>query len=266
MKRGSRYLILSTASLAVALTGVLALPAIVPQLSSWVSAQQSSSTNYSVNEVYFGSGGELNPCSTNYCSKQSAGELTVGNTSSTNYQAQGGFNTEREEYLQLTVDDTQCPGAVSPTINLGTLSTSSTTTGSENFSVKSYLASGYVVQTVGSPPASSGPSPHTLTTSASPTTSAVGTEQFGINLRANTSPSIGADPTQLPSSSFSYGAVSSGYNTVNNFKYGNGDAIASSSQSSGTTCFDMSYIFNISPVTPAGEYHFSQSIVATSTY
>lgn len=58
-------------------------------------AAQSNSTHYSVDEVYFGTGGELNACSTNYCSKQSAGETGVGATSSTNYKSQAGFNTDR---------------------------------------------------------------------------------------------------------------------------------------------------------------------------
>jgi hypothetical protein len=60
-----------------------------------VFAQQSSSSSYQVNEVFFGTGGELNACSGSYCSKQSAGELTVGNTKGTAFQAQAGFNTDR---------------------------------------------------------------------------------------------------------------------------------------------------------------------------
>ncbi len=78
-----------------------------------VLAAVANSTNYGVSEVQFGSGGELRACSTTYCSKQSAGELTVGNTKSTNYQAQGGFNTNREPLLEVNVS-----GSI---VNLGLL-------------------------------------------------------------------------------------------------------------------------------------------------
>src|SRR5258708_38765685 len=73
----------------------------------------SSSPDYQVNEVFFGAGGELNACSTNYCSKQSAGETAVGNTASPTFQAQAGFNTDRTPYIQIEVSITN--------INLGTL-------------------------------------------------------------------------------------------------------------------------------------------------
>jgi hypothetical protein len=50
-----------------------------------VFASQSHSTNYQVNEIFFGGGGALNDCSTHYCAKESIGETAVGTTSSTNY-------------------------------------------------------------------------------------------------------------------------------------------------------------------------------------
>ena len=230
---------------------------------------QSCSTSYQVDEVYFGTGGSLDStCSTSYCAKQSVGELTVGNDVGTNYQAQAGFNTNRIPSLTLNVNDATCQdyhaGGVS--INLGYLSTGSTKTANANFSVKTYLASGYTVTTAGNPPVSNGPSPHTLAALTSGGTSSAGTEQFGINLVHNTALGIGNNVQQLPSSSFGFGAVSAGYNTDGTFRYNSGDTIASSTKSSGTTCYDMSYIFNISSTTPAGVYTMSQSVVATSTF
>jgi len=228
-----------------------------------VFAQQAQSTNYSVDQVFFGNGGELNACSTNYCSKQAAGETTVGNTSSTNYQAQTGHNIDREVSLELIVNNALCPNTNGSTsLNLGYLGTGSATTAKMNFSVKTYLSGGYIVTTAGTPPSISG---HTFT-ALSNGTSSPGTEQFGINLVANSSPSVGSDPTSLPDNSFGYGVAASGYNTPNQFSYTNGATIASSPKSSGVTCFTMSYLFNINGRTPAGEYKFNQSIVATSTF
>lgn len=222
-------------------------------------AQQSSSTNYSVNEVFFGAGGDLSDCSTNYCSKLSVGETGVGNTTSSNYQAQGGFNTDRTPYLQFIVS--------SGSVDLGYLSTSQTKTATATFSVKTYLAGGYVVKADGNPPASTvAPFPQ-LHTLSSPTASSTGTEQFGMNLVANTSPtSFGQNPTQVPDSTFSFGTVASGYATPNFYKYVKGDIIASSTKSTGETDYTISYIFNIGSATPSGLYAFHQDLVATSTF
>jgi hypothetical protein len=121
-------------SVALSLLIVLGLPTVT---FACATGQQSCSSSYSVGETFFGSGGNLNSCSGSYCSKQSAGELAVGDTASTNYQAQAGFNTDRQPYLQMLVNTTS--------INLGVLNSGSTSAGTATFLVKTYLASGYVV-------------------------------------------------------------------------------------------------------------------------
>lgn len=222
--------------------------------------QQSCSSNYGVNEIFFGTGGNLSNCSSSYCAKTSVGALGVGNTKSTNYQAQAGFNTDRTPYIELTVNNSD--------VNLGVLSISSTATATGTFSVKTYLAGGYIVQTASEPPTYNG---HSLNALSSPTASSAGTEQFGINLVANTTTcgapaNFGVNPVQVPSSTFSFGAVSSGYDTCGKFQYNKGDTIAYSNSSSGETDYTISYIENISASTLAGQYNFSQILVATSTY
>lgn len=217
-------------------------------------AQQAQSTTYQVNEVFFGSGGSLESCSGAYCAKQSAGELTVGNTKSNAYQAQAGFNTNREESLELTI--------VTPAVDLGALDIAQPKTATAQFSVRSYLSSGYAVQTVGAPPTYNSRTLASMSGSAS----APGTEQFGLNLVANTSPSAGANPSQDPDASFSFGQAATGYNTANTFRYQSGDIIASSSSSSGKTLYTITYIANTASTTPAGYYTMQQSLVATATY
>jgi len=220
------------------------------------SAAQSSSSNYQVNEVFFGSGGELHACSTNYCSKQSAGETAVGNTSSPNYQAQAGFNTNREPYIEFTVSNT--------TVNLGTLTSTTTRTATATFTVKAYLSHGYSVINASDPPKNDTYTMQALTT---PTASSVGTEQFGINLVANTSPTtFGADPQYIPDNTFSFGQATADYSSPNLYKYVKGDTVAQSTSSSSDTTFTVSYIFNISNVTPGGAYSMNHVLVATATY
>jgi hypothetical protein len=236
---------------------------------------QSCSTGlYGVSETFFGTGG-IDTCPTigtnSYCAKQSAGELTVGLTKGTLYQAQAGFNTDRTPWIEISVPTT--------TVDVGVLSTSHANVGTAQFYVKSYLSHGYVVQTWGGPPKYGS---HSLATSSTPVASSSGTEQFGINLTANTvvgamngttpSDNFGADPVQDPDSSFGFGEVSSNvgsnevYDTADNFKYTDGDIIALSTKSSGYTHYTISYLFNITPVTPAGTYVMNQSLVATATF
>lgn len=239
--------------------------------SGTVSAVQSSSAHYGVDETFFGSGGELNACSSNYCSKQTAGETAVGNSSSASYQIQAGNNTARDNSLEMIV-----PVA---NINVGQLTTTSTKVASATFSVKSYLASGYVVRTSSPGPTNAS---HVLSLLTAAANSSTGTEQFGMNLVANGCPSnttpsgfdghggcnggLGANPSQAPDSTFSHGDAAPGYNTADAYQYNDSDIIASSSQSSGETDYTISYLFNISGVTPGGTYTMRQSLVATATF
>lgn len=232
---------------------VLLLAAFLPGV---VYAAQSASSKFQVNEVFFGSGGELNACSTSYCTKQAAGESVVGNTSSANFQAQGGFNTERQPYIEFTVGITN--------VDLGTLTPQATKVATAAFSVKAYLAHGYVVTNASDPPTNNS---YTMTAIAIPAASTVGTEQFGINLVANTIPQVfGAAPTQGPDSTFSYGQVSADYGSPNLFKYAKGDVVALSNLSTSYTNYTVSYIFNISNVTPGGSYILRHDLVATATF
>ncbi len=217
---------------------------------------QSSSNNYRVEETFFGTGGEREACSGSFCATQSAGELTVGNTAGGDFQAQAGFNTTDQPMLEFIV--------TGGSLNLGTLSTGSTATGTMTFSVRNYLSNGYVVTTVGQPPTNG---PAQIDPLTSPTASSAGSEQFGMNLTANTQPTtFGANPTHAPDSSFSFGAALPGYNSPNLYKYVVGESVAASDRSSGQTIFTVSYIVNVSPITEGGIYETDQVFVVTGTY
>lgn len=226
-------------------------------LPAWARAQTPCSGNYCATETFFGTGGELNACSAGtYCAKQSAGETGVGSTASTSYKAQAGFNTTDAPFLEF--------GVTSSGVDIGTLTTASATTTTSTFYVRAYLASGYSVITVSDPPKNGA---YTMAALSSQTASSPGSEQFGINLKANTNPVIfGADPSQFPDSSFGFGFAAPGYDTANNYKYVKNDVIAKSNSSSGRTDYTISYIFNISSITPGGTYTFTQDLVAVATF
>jgi hypothetical protein len=224
---------------------------------------QSSSSSYGVNEVFFGSGGSLSECSTNYCAKTALGEETVGNSSGGNYKVHAGFDTTDQPILQFVVNG--------GTYDLGILSTGTAMTNAATFSVLAYQSSGYVVLLTGTPPAITG---HTLAAMSSVAASSPGTEQFGINVVLNSNfcgagCNLGANPQQIPSSSFGFGTWGTGYGTANQFRFntttGN-NVIAQSTSASGETLYTLSMIANISKLTPAGAYTGSIGLVAVATF
>lgn len=235
----------------MALVLVLLLVGIVP-----AGAYALSSPNYSIEEDFVGGGGTVDSSSPNYRSQDSIGAPAVGDGEGANNKTQSGATTTDDPMLEFSVSTTN--------VTLGSLLSSLTRTGTATFSVRNYTSSGYVVQAVGAPPSSGS---HALAVMATPAASVAGTEQFGMNLVANTSPeTFGANPVQVPSGDFSYGTAANGYDTANVFKYASGDVIARANESSGRTEYTISYIANISNTTPGGSYVGTQTLVCTGTY
>ncbi len=231
---------------------------------------QSSSPSYRVEESYFGSGGEVNATSASYRARQSAGALGVGTASSPNYRASAGFGTPDTGFLEFVVT-----GA---TVSLGTLSDTAASTGAAqaggcncSFYVRTYLSSAYAVTTMSNPPTSNSGAILTAKTVAGVPSIDENVEEFGINLVDNSSPNIGANPTNQPDSSFADGLAMSGYDTPNNFKYVVGDIIARSpatvgNQAIGLTDYTLSYIAKKRTITRAGAYSMQHDLVVTATY
>ncbi len=234
---------------------------------------QSSSTNYKVEEAYFGIGGELEASSPAYKARQAAGSLAAGATSSVNYDAVAGFVTAETPFLEMAVS-----GA---SVNLGVLSSTTTATFgaaaggpcSCSFTVRTYLSSQYVVVTMSPPPTSEGGGVlDAKSTQGVPSTSS-NVEEFGINLRANvTAPTIGgANPLNSPDNTFADGTAATGYNTVDQFKYGTGETIARSALTAtnpaiGQTNYTISYIAKRKVLTEAGTFVMKHDLLAVATY
>lgn len=225
-------------------------------------AQSSNSSNFRVDQTFFGSGGVLDAQSGQYRARQTLGEVGAGNTKGTLFQAYAGFNTTDEPFIEFFVTNS--------TVNLGFLDTASASTTTGEFYLRAWQADGYVVRTESDTPKNTAGA-YNLTPMSTGGTSSPGTEQFGINVVRNTNfcgPGchVGEDPVQVPDNTFSFGQAATGYNTSNNFRYNKGDVIARSQESTSVTIYKISYLFNISPTTPAGEYKFDHNLVATATY
>jgi hypothetical protein len=222
-----------------------------------VDAQSSSS--YQIEESFIGPGGNLESESDNF--RTAPGQQSVGNTGgsearSGNFRTQAGNETTNDPSLTCGVTD----GAV----GLGNLSPSAPATGTAGFRVLNYTAHGYAVIIIGSPPNTGS---HTLSAMSSTAASSTGTEQFGINLVANTSPAVqGANPVQVPDSTFSFGQAAPNYATTNQYRYVPGESVAFADESTGITDYTVSYIANISNQTPGGDYEGAQEIICIGTY
>lgn len=169
----------------------------------------------------------------------------------------GGVVTQRSEYLEMDVSATP--------IDLGLLDTVATKTGTTTFSVHTYPAFGYNVIADGSTPKNK-TSGYALAAMTDTRASTLGTEQFGINLRQNTSPAVGSDVQHSPDGTFAFGSPTNGYGAVNRFRYVAGEAIATSPKGTGKSTFTMSVIANVSTTTPGGSYGGRLDLIAVPTF
>jgi len=225
-------------------TGVKVMLAVMLVLASGAgtaNAITSSSNNYQMTETQFGSTSKS--CSGQYCAQASIGEATDGKAS-TDGTANFEDITNNEPFLDMIVE----PGDS----NLGVLSTERTATKTTSIKIRSYLISGgYSLQIIGEAPKYGD---HHLNTAGSPMASTPGTEMFGINVVANTSPAVGADPVQVPADQQVFGVATDNYKTPNRFMYQSEDVVAKGQTDSGRTDYTVSMIVNISSTTPAGRY------------
>jgi len=215
-------------------------------------AVTSSSENYQVTETQFGS--TQQSCSGQYCAQASIGDVTNGAAMGSSTASFEDI-VNNEPSLDVIIDVGES--------NLGVLTTETTATKTTTVRVRSYLTGGYILQIIGEPPKFNG---HTLSASTAPIASLPGTEQFGINVAANTTPGVGAEPLQVPADQEVFGVVDENYRTPNMFKYESEDVIARGVTDSGRTDYTVSMIVNIANGTPAGHYTGDFAVVVIPAY
>jgi hypothetical protein len=216
-------------------------------------AETLQSPHYQFDESTLGAGGLIQSNSANYQSSSSTGDIGVGNSASSGYQINAGSQTTNDPTLSFSVNTLNA--------DLGNFTASGPTVTTATFSVSNYTSYGYIAQIVGTSPTNNG---HAIAPLSTTSTSQAGTDQFGINLVANTSPlSVGANPDN---GSFGYGTVAPNYAASNKYRYVSGETIASAPKSSGTTTYTITYLVNVNSLTPGGKYTSDQTIIVTGTY
>ena len=221
----------------IGLALVAALFVVVPLVSNKAFAQ-SSSDNYQMVESQFGNTSSNESCSDNYCAS-----VSIGNDSASSAVVpEFGEANYSEPFLEMIV----APGDS----NLGELTTEKTGAKTMQVKIRNYLTGGYRLMVVGDSPKYGA---RKLNTPTTPTDSRAGTEQFGINVVANTAPAVGSNPV-LEGGGGGTSLVTSNYNTANKFMYVPGQVLAETQANSGGAEFTVSMIVNISNSTPAGKY------------
>jgi len=231
---------------------VLALSIFLLPIGIWA---RMGSTNYIIWADVFSSGGNEDSSSANYTMQDTIGEAIILSATSTsaNYGIKAGFREMyADQYITLAITDTA--------VDLGILSASGVKTDSHDMTVDTNANNGFTVTVTGATLASGA---NTITAIGSTAlASAVGTEQFGINLVANTSPAVGANP----SGTAPIGFAADQYNAADFFAFNSGDAVATSTIPINQTAFTVSYIANITATTEAGTYTTTLTYSATANF
>lgn len=201
---------------------------------------QSSSNNYQMVESQFGNASSNESCSAGYCAS-----VSIGNDSQTSPVSTPEFG--EVNYSEPLLEMIVIPGES----NLGELTTEKTGAKVMQVKIRNYLTGGYRLQIIGDAPKYGDRMLNTLTT---PTDSSPGKEQFGINVVANTVPSIGANPIVQPGDGNALGLVLDNYKIQNKFMYVSGQTIAETDTNTGGADYTITMIVNISNETPAGKY------------
>lgn len=153
-----------------------------------------------------------------------------------------------------------CDTALGSYVDFGELSPTRTATGQTQMVVATNADDGYTIRALGTTMTSG---VNTIEPLTSPDISRRGVSQFGMNLRANTTPFFGAEPQ---SSAESIGVVAPRYNSPNVYTFQSGDVLVSAPDPDNFRLFTVSYITNVSSDQAPGVYVSTLQYIATASF
>lgn len=157
-----------------------------------------------------------------------------------------------------SIAGTDCSSASGNFIELGALSAGRTSSGQSQMLASTNAKNGYSLYVTGNTLTSGNNTIPALTVDSP---SQAGVSQFGINLRANSIPTVGANTTGA-----GLGAPTINYDQPNQFRFLDNDVIASSSTADDYRKYTVSYIVNISKAQPPGVYAGTFTYVALGNF
>ncbi len=173
--------------------------------------------------------------------------------------------TEHTVDLEARVNPTLTFAVGSTSCVLGTLSTTQTQQCTYALSAATNGESGYGISYLPAATLTSGG--NTITALGSSTASTLNTEQFGLNLAANTAAGSHTATDFGAAPSGGSGVVAANYSTANSFKFATaGEQVASSAGPSLATTYTVSTIANIGNTTEAGAYSTTVTFTIVAGY
>lgn len=148
-----------------------------------------------------------------------------------------------------------CSSTTGNYINLGILRPTQASTGTSQMSTYTNDYTGYVLTMLGNTMTSG---TNVIPALSTPTLSAPGNSQFGINLRDNSSPDTGIDPVGPGT-----GAPATDYDIPDSFTFNNGDIVATSPFSTEANVMTVTYMVNVAGAQPPGVYVTTITYIAT---
>lgn len=158
----------------------------------------------------------------------------------------------------LTIGNFNCANAAGDTIDFGNLSSIRALSGSSQLLVATNAANGYNVTAFGTTLTSGN---NIISPLATGDVSRPSTSQFGLNLRANSTPAIGNDPAGP-----GVGQPTAGYGQPNRFRFASGDTIISSPDPDNVRLYTASYMVNVAATQPAGVYASTITYIALANF
>lgn len=151
-----------------------------------------------------------------------------------------------------------CNSVTGSRVNVGELQTSLAATASTQFSGATNDPTGFTTYITGFTMTSGN---NVIAALSSNGPSIPGTPQFGLNVRANTTPTAGLDPIGAGTT-----AAQPGYDTPNSFRFVSGEAITSSTLPTDFKIFTATYIINVSSGQPPGYYATTMTYTAVAAF
>lgn len=164
-------------------------------------------------------------------------------------------------YLRFCVGVTvalDCSQANNNSINFGVLSSQAASSASSQYAGSTNSNSGYAVYLQGSTIASGN---NVIQALSQPSYSSPGRQQFGINLRRNSLPPVGADPDG-GGSAVPVGA----YSQPNLFTFNSGDQLSNANNATAYNRMTVSYLINIDKNQPPGVYATTITYLASAQF
>ena len=161
-----------------------------------------------------------------------------------------------------------CTNITGSAVALGTFTPTGTNTGTSVMSASTNAGSGYVITINGTTMTSGANTIDAMGTQSANSngcapscTSNIGSSQFGTNVRANTTPSVGANVSGPGGA-----AGVSGYDTADSFRFFDNDIVASVGGPTQANLFTNSYIVNVGGDQAAGVYTSTLTYICTATF